>query len=311
MKDHLSATALWATALLVTALWGFNFVVIAVGVRDVPPLLLASLRFVLAAVPAIFFVKRPAVSWGLLAAYGLVLGVGEFGLLFTAIKVGAPAGLSSIILQAQAFFTVLLAVVFLGEKFRWFHGVGLVVSGAGLLLMGWTKAPSGAMTIPWLGLTMLVLAAVMWAAANVLTRKMGQVDALGLMVWSSLFSPVPLFALSWGLEGGDHVVAALAHLTWLSWGALAYLAFLSTLVGYGLWNGLIVKKGPSAVAPFSLLVPVFGVSSAWLVLGEALTVGHLVAAGLILAGLVIHVFGGRIRWISTHRREAGPGAKKS
>jgi len=295
MKTTLSPLVLWATALLVTALWGFNFVVIAVGVREVPPLLLASLRFVLAAVPAIFFVKKPAVSWGLLAAYGLVLGVGEFGLLFTAIKVGAPAGLSSIILQSQAFFTVALAVVFLGEKFRWYHAVGLVVAGAGLLLMGWTKTTSGALTVPWLGLVMLILAAFMWAAANVIIRKMGSVDALGLMVWSSVFSPVPLFALSWWLEGQTAVLNALGHLTWVSWGALAYLAFLSTLVGYGLWNWLIVKKGASAVAPFSLLVPVFGVSSAWLLLGEALTPGHLVAAGLILAGLGIHVFGGRLK----------------
>jgi O-acetylserine/cysteine efflux transporter len=294
MKDTLSPLTLWGTALLVTALWGFNFVVIAVGVREVPPLLLASLRFVLAALPAVFFVRRPATSWGLLAAYGLVLGVGEFGLLFTAIKVGAPAGLSSIILQSQAFFTALLAVVFLKERFRWYHGVGLVVAGAGLVLMGWTKSESGVLTVPWLGLVLLVLAALMWAAANVITRKMGQVDALGLVVWSSLFSPVPLFALSWAFEGGDAVVAAVLHLTWLSWGALAYLAFLSTLVGYGLWNWLIVKKGASSVAPFSLLVPLFGVSSAWLVLGEAPTVGHWVAGALILAGLVIHVFGGRV-----------------
>jgi O-acetylserine/cysteine efflux transporter len=114
------------------------------------------------------------------------------------------------------------------------------------------------------------------------------------MVWSSLFSPLPLVALSWGFEGGDADLAALAHLTWVSWGALAYLAYLSTLVGYGLWNWLIVKKGASAVAPFSLLVPVFGVSSAWLFLGEALTPVHWAAAGLVLAGLVLHGFGGKI-----------------
>lgn len=294
MEETLPLPLLIGTALLVTALWGFNFVVIAVGVREVPPLLLACLRFVLAAVPAVFFVRRPKVPWRLLVAYGLFLGVGQFGLLFTAIRWGAPAGLSSVILQSQAFFTALLAVVFFGEGFRWHHAMGLVVSGAGLALMGWAKTPAGARTIPWLPLAMLILAALMWAAANLLTKKMGRVDTLGLMVWSSLVPPLPLLALSWGFEGGPAVRAALGHLGWLSLGSIAYLAFLSTLVGYGLWNWLIVKKGASAVAPFSLLVPVFGISSAWLALGERLRATHLAAAGLILAGLAIHVFGGRV-----------------
>jgi O-acetylserine/cysteine efflux transporter len=291
MKDTLSPLVLIGTALVVTALWGFNFVVIAVGVREVPPLLLACLRFVVAALP-VFFIRRPRVSWLLLTVYGLFLGVGQFGLLFTAIKVGAPAGISSIILQAQAFFTALLAVAFLREKFRWNHAVGLVVAGSGLVLMGWTKTAAGAWSVPWFALVMLLAAALMWAAANILARKMGSVDALGVIVWSSLIPPLPLLALSWCLEGGPAVTAALSHLSLLSWGAVAYLAFLSTLVGYGLWNWLIGRRGASAVAPFSLLVPVFGVTSAWLVLGESLTAGHLAAAGLILAGLVIHVFGG-------------------
>ena len=148
MKDPLSPATVVLTALLVTALWGFNFVVIAVGVREVPPLLLAALRFVLAALPAAFFIRRPDVPWKLLVAYGLFLGVGQFGLLFTAVKWGAPAGLSSIILQAQAFFTALLAVGFLGEKFRLHHGLGLVVASSGLVLMGWIKTDAGALTVP-------------------------------------------------------------------------------------------------------------------------------------------------------------------
>lgn len=295
MKDTLSPAALWGTALLVTALWGFNFVVIAVGVREVPPLLLACLRFVLAAVPAIFFIRKPAISWKLLLWYGLFLGVGQFGFLFTAMKWGAPAGLSSVILQAQAFFTAFLAVLFLGDKFRWNHGVGLVIAGAGLVLMGWTKTPAGDFTVPWTSLVLLLLGALMWASANIVAKKMGKIDTLGLMVWSSLVPPIPLFLLSWTLEGGDAVTGALLHFSLLSWGSVAYLAFLSTLLGYGLWNWLIGKKGPAAVAPFSLLVPVFGVTSSWLVLGEALTPAHLAAAALILAGLAVHVFGGRIK----------------
>jgi O-acetylserine/cysteine efflux transporter len=295
MKDSLPRSVLVVTALVVTALWGFNFVVIAVGVEGVPPLFLACLRFVLAAFPALLFVKKPAVSWPMLIAYGMFLGVGQFGLLFSAIKLGAPAGLSSVILQAQAFFTALLAVAFLGEKFRWNNAAGLVIAGAGLVLMGWTKTDTGLASVPWVGLVMLLLAALMWAVANILARKMGPVDTLGLMVWSSLVPPLPLLALSWWLEGGDAIVGSLTHFSWLSAGSVAYLAFLSTLVGYGLWNWLISKRGASDVAPFSLLVPVFGVSSAWLVLGETFTPGHWAAAGLILAGLAVHVFGGRLQ----------------
>jgi O-acetylserine/cysteine efflux transporter len=295
MKDSLSTATLVGLALIVTALWGFNFVVIAVGVKDVPPLLLACLRFILAAFPALFFVKKPAISWPMLIAYGLFLGVGQFGLLFSAIKLGAPAGLSSVILQAQAFFTALLSVAFLGERFRWNNAVGLLIAGAGLVLMGWTKTDAGLASVSWVGLVMLLLAALMWAIANILARKMGPVDTLGLMVWSSLIPPLPLLALSWWLEGGDAIAASLTHLTWISAGSVAYLAFLSTLVGYGIWNWLISKRGASAVAPFSLMVPVFGVSSAWLVLGEVFTPGHWAAAGLILLGLAIHVFGSRLK----------------
>jgi len=293
-NEPLPRGVLVATALVVTALWGFNFVVIAWGEQGLPPLLLACLRFVLAAVPALFFVKKPAVPWSLLVWYGLFLGVGQFGLLFSAIKLGAPAGLSSVILQAQAFFTALLAAVFLGEKFRWNHAVGLVVAGAGLVLMGWTKTGSGQISVPWIPLVMLLAAALMWAAANIVTRRMGRVDTLGVMVWSSLIPPVPLFLLSLWLEGPDAIGGAFVHWGWLSAGSLAYLAFLSTLLGYGLWNWLISKRGASAVAPFSLLVPVFGVSSAWLVLGEAFTPSHWLAAGLILLGLAVHVFGGKL-----------------
>jgi len=291
MKD--SPAVLWAVALVVTALWGFNFVVIAVGLQEMPPLLMVALRFIFASLPAVFFVRRPKAGWGGLIAYGLFLGVGQFGLLFTAISWGAPAGLSSVILQAQAFFTALLAVGFLGEKFRWNHAVGLVTAGAGLVLLGLTKTPAGGFSVPWPALVLLILAALMWASANIVMRKFGPVDAFGVTVWSSLVPPIPLLLLSWWLEGGDRIASSLGHLGWVGIGSVAYLAVLSTLVAYGLWNTLIARRGASAVAPFSLLVPVFGVSSAWLVLGEALTPLHLAAAGLILGGLVVHVFGGR------------------
>jgi len=282
-------------ALAVTMIWGFNFVVIKVAIAGVPPLLLVALRFLLMAIPAVFFVPRPRAPWLLVAGYGLFLGVGEFGLLFTAMKLGAPAGLSSLILQSQAFFTALFAALFLGERFGCHSAIGMVVAGAGLALIGWQGNQPGA----WGGhftaaLTMIILAAGMWAIANVLARRIGSVGAVKLLVWSSLASPVPLLALSWAFEGTKVMEAALRSFSWVSVGALAYLVLLSTLVGYGAWNHLIVEHGAARVAPFSMLVPVFGVTSGALVLAEKFSVWYAAAAALVLAGLSLHVFGGNL-----------------
>lgn len=283
-------------ALGITIIWGFNFVVIKVGTDGVPPLLLAGLRFAFLAVPAVFFVPAPRASWRLVAAYGLFLGVGEFGLLFTAIKLGAPAGLSSLILQAQAFFTALLGAVFLRERLRLASVVGMLISAAGLALIGLQVNRPGA----WgqhsrLALGMLLGAAAMWGIANVLAKRIGGVSALSLIVWSSLASPLPLFALSLAFEDGGAIHAALAQPSWLSVGALTYLVLLSTLFGYGSWNHLIVEHGASRVAPFSMLVPIFGVSSGALFLGESFSCLHAWAALLVLLGLAVHVLGTRAR----------------
>jgi len=304
--EKLPAAAI-GIAVLISAVWGFNFVVIKVGVSAVPPLMLAALRFLFCVLPAIFFVKRPAAPMGWIAAYGLLLGVGEFGLLFTAIKLGAPSGLSSILLQSQAFFTAVLAAIFLGEKLKAHNAAGMVVAGAGLAVFALTSGAaggaSGGMTLPLLG--MILLAGLGWALANVAARKMPGVDALGLMVWSSLFSPLPLAALSFAFEGPAATGAALSSISLTTIAALAYLVLLSTLLGYGLWNGLIIRYGAARIAPFSLMVPVFGLASASLVLGEAFGPLESLGAALVLVGLLVHVFGGRI----LHRGERSSPAR--
>ncbi|PKL08174.1 MAG: O-acetylserine/cysteine exporter [Spirochaetae bacterium HGW-Spirochaetae-7] len=286
-------TAAIAEALLISAIWGFNFVVIKVGVAGVPPFMLAALRFVFCVFPAIIWIRKPAASWGALAAYGLFLGVVEFGFLFTAIKLGAPAGLSSLVLQSQAFFTALIAAAFLKERIRLNNVLGMVVAGAGLAVIAMAEASSagGAARMSPPLFMMVIAAALGWAAANVIARTMPGTSGLGLMVWSSLFSPLPLAMLSLFFEGPERIAGALRNMSWLSVGALAYLVVLSTLVGYGLWNRLIMRHGAGRIAPFSLLVPIFGVASAALLLGESITALDAVAAVLILAGLSIHAFG--------------------
>jgi O-acetylserine/cysteine efflux transporter len=289
--ERLPASAI-AAAVLVAAVWGFNFVVIKVGVSAVPPLALAALRFLFSALPAVFFVKRPAAPMKAVAVYGLLLGVGEFGFLFTAIKLGAPAGLSSILLQSQAFFTAALASVLLGERLRAHNALGMAVAAAGLAVFAFAS-DGGGLTLSLLG--MILLAGLGWAGANVAARRMPGTDALGLMVWSSLFSPLPLAALSLAFEGGAAIGAAFSSLGLVTIGALAYLVILSTLFGYGVWNHLIIRYGASRIAPFSLMVPIFGLVSASLALGEGFEARDALGAALVLAGLLVHVFGGAAR----------------
>jgi len=278
-------------ALLIAAVWGFNFVVIKVGVSAMPPLMLAALRFLFSAFPAVLFVRRPRAPWRSVAAYGLALGVGEFGFLFTAIKLGAPSGLASTLLQSQAFFTAALAAAFLKERLRAHNVAGMAVAAVGLSLfaLGGT-AGGGVAPLP---LAMILLAALGWAAANVVARTMPGESALSLMVWSSLFSPLPLAALSLAFEGPGAVAASFASIGLRTIGALAYLVILATLVGYGLWNRLIMRYGASRIAPFSLLVPVVGLAAGRLVFGERFGARDAAAAVLVLAGLLVHVLGGR------------------
>ncbi|MET0388469.1 MAG: EamA family transporter [Polyangiales bacterium] len=289
-----STRSLPLLALAITAIWGVNFVVIKVGTDGVPPLLLAALRFTLVSVPAVFFVRAPRAAWQLVAAYGLFLGVGEFGLLFCAIKLGAPTGLSSLILQAQAFFTAWLARVVLKEPFGIHSALGMALAACGLGVIGW----QGNQPSAWgghfaLALTMLLGAAFMWGVANIIAKRIGAVGTLSMLVWSSLASPLPLLALSWWFEGPDAIMYALVHLSWRSGLAIAYLVVLSTLFGYGAWNHLIVQHGAARVAPFSMLVPIFGVTAGAVLLGESFHTHHALAALLVIAGLTLHVFGAR------------------
>jgi O-acetylserine/cysteine efflux transporter len=273
---------------MVAAIWGFNFIAIKLGVAGMPPLFLVAVRFILTAFPAVFFIKRPKVPLGYLAVYGLLLGVGQFGLVFTAMKMGAPAGLTSIILQSQAFFTALLAAVFLKERIRLNNVIGMALAAAGLAAIafsGNTASLTPTLTV------MILAAAGFWATANIVAKAMPKTDGLSLIVWSSLFSPIPLFGLSFLLEGKTAIVASLGNLGLVSVGALAYLVLLSTLFGYGVWNQLIMRFGASRIAPFSLLIPIFGVSAGALVLGERFSLADGVAAVLVLIGLLVHVFG--------------------
>ncbi|MFV3384628.1 EamA family transporter [Pseudomonas sp. NY15364] len=288
-------------ALLVIVVWGLNFVVIKVGLHGMPPMLMGALRFLLAAFPAILFVRRPQVPLRWMLAYGMTISLGQFAFLFYAMYVGMPAGLASLVLQSQAFFTLFFAALFLGERLRGSNLFGLLVAASGLVLIGL----QGGQAMTLAGFALTIAAASMWALGNVVTRKLGKVNLVGLVVWGSLIPPLPFLALSLWLEGPELISQSLRTLSLDSLLVLAYLAFGATILGYGLWSRLLSRYPASQVAPFSLLVPVVGISSAALLLGERLGGLQMLGAALVMAGLLINVWGGRLldSW-----RQRAPGA---
>ena len=193
-------------AVAVVAVWGTNFVVIKYALAHLPPLLLALLRFALAFAPAALFVARPAVAWRVLASYGLLIGAGQFGLLFIALRADITPGLASLVVQVQVFFTIGLSMAIAGERVRGFQWAALALAAAGLLVIGLNTDAS---TTP-LGLALVLLAAAAWAAGNAVARLAGRVDMLGFMVWSSLFAVPPLALLSLLLEGPTAIAHGLA-----------------------------------------------------------------------------------------------------
>ena len=270
-------------ALLVVAIWGFNFVVIKLSVAALPPLLAASLRFGFAAVPLVFFVKPPKVAWQLVVAYGMAFGVGLYGFLNLSMAWGMSAGLSSLALQTQAFFTMALAFFLLGERPRRVQILGAAIAFAGIAVIGTERLADAAL----LPLGMTLLAALCWGLANILIKKAGRIDPLSLTVWGALVAPLPLLALSLLIEGPEAVSAALAGFDWGDAGLIAFLAYPATLLGMAIWSWLLAQHPASVVAPFTLLVPITGLGSGYLVLGETITPIEIAGAGLVIAGLVV------------------------
>jgi O-acetylserine/cysteine efflux transporter len=270
-------------AVAVALIWGINFVVIDIGLESFPPFLFTALRFTVAAVPAVFFIGRPPARWRWVLAVGLSIGAFQFGLLFLGIHLGMPAGLSSLVMQAQAVFTMGFAALLLGERPGRWQIVGMVVAlvGMGLVALDYGQ------TSPLLAFVLVLAAAASWALGNVATRKAAPPDAFKFMVWVSVVPPLPMFALSLLVEGVGPDLHALTHVTFPALFSLGFVAWLSTLVAYGLWSMLIRRYGATTVAPYSLLVPVFGMSSSALVLHEKMSGVAIAAAGLVIVGVAL------------------------
>jgi O-acetylserine/cysteine efflux transporter len=282
-------------ALAVVAVWGTNFVVIKLALEQLPPLLLATLRFSFALLPALFFLKRPAVPWRNLATYGVLIGAGQFGLLFIAMNGHISPGLASLVIQTQVFFTIGMAMFSAGERMQPVQWLALLLAAAGLMTIALHADGS---TTP-LGLAIVLVAALCWACGNMASRQAGRVDMLAYVVWASAFSIPPLLALSLLIEGPERIATALAQADAVAWGAVLWQAVGNTLFGYAAWGWLLARHAAATITPMALLVPVFGMaSSAWW-LDEPLPGWKLAAAALVLAGLTLNLMWPRLRaaWI--------------
>ncbi|WOH19437.1 EamA family transporter [Paenarthrobacter sp. GOM3] len=280
-----------ALAVLVAVLWGINFVAIDLGLhsngRDVPPLLFVAMRFLLVVFPFILFIRKPDVGWKAIVGVGLFMSAGQFGLLYLGMALGMPAGLASLVLQAQVLFTILLASRFLGERpsRRQLAGVVLGIAGLGVVALGRSAVA------PVLPLMIVLAAALSWAVGNVVARHSKAKSGLGLVVWSGAVVPVPLAGLSLVVDGPDTVWATLSDLQPATILSAIYTAVFASLVGYGIWNRLLSLYPSSDVVPFTLLVPVVGMTAAWLVLNEIPTPAEILGGLILLLGVATAVLG--------------------
>jgi O-acetylserine/cysteine efflux transporter len=274
-----------ALALLVALIWGLNFVVIDEGLDGVPPLLFVALRFVLVAIPAVFFIKPPRIGWRNIVTIGFFLSFGQFALLYLALHLGMPAGLASLLLQTQVILTVVIAAGFLGERPSIRQVIGVIVGmiGLGVVIVGHS------IIAPWVPLIITLGAALSWAIGNVLSRRAKVSSGLSLVVWSALVVPLPSAALAIMLDGPDAVGYALTHLSVVAILSTVYTAVAASLIGYGIWNSLMARYPTSAVVPFTLLVPVIGIAAAWVVQGEVPAASEILGGAVMLAGLATAV----------------------
>jgi O-acetylserine/cysteine efflux transporter len=271
-------------AIAVAALWGFNFVAIKVGLNDMPPFLYCFARFVIACLPLLFFIKKPPVSWGLIIGIGLSLGVAKFGFLFMGLHLGMSAGLSSLVLQSQVFFTIILSVFLLADKMRPHQIAGMAIAFAGITMIA-VNLHEGSTIV---GFALVIAAAVSWAFCNILLKLAGKVNMFSLVVWTSLIPLLPMYILSAIYEGPEALPYTLTHMSPRGWACLLYASCVSTWIGSTLWGMLFRSYNASIVAPYGLLIPVFGISFGHLILGEQFSTFTYAACGIVFAGLVVN-----------------------
>ncbi|TWC13321.1 O-acetylserine/cysteine efflux transporter [Pseudomonas sp. SJZ085] len=279
-----------ALAVLITAIWGINFSVIKLGLATVDPFILAGIRFSLCALPAIFFIRRPDVPWRYLIGYGLVFGIGLWGVVNLGIKAGLSAGIASLILQFSAFFTLLLGGWVFKEALTRFQMLGMLIALGGLSCI--IMISDGSVSL--LGVFLVLVGAASWSVANIINKKARTRDVFGFLVWSSAFAPIPLFALDYAINGNTGYSSFIQQVDTTAVLSILFQVYPNTLFAYWIWNSLLKTYPVSTVAPLSLLVPIFGMLGSVFVFHESVPFNKVLAVVLIVLGLAVGLYGQRI-----------------
>ncbi|HAT8174654.1 TPA: EamA family transporter, partial [Legionella pneumophila] len=284
---------------LVVFVWGINFIFVKLSLEEFSPLLLCAVRFLLASVPAVFFIKPPAVPFKIIAGYGLIMFALQFALLFIGLRVGMTPGVASLLMQVQVFFSMFFAIIFLGEQPQIGQIIGALIAfiGIGVVALHFDH------NVSLMGFLCILAAAASWGIGNLITKKIHSVNLIAVIVWSSFVACLPMFILSLVFEGPESFVTAYEHMTWKGILSVLYIVYISTWVGYGVWNWLISRYPVGMVVPFTLLVPVVGILSSVLILGEPFYLWKLVAGLLVISGLCINLLTTRLFVAKTQQPE--------
>lgn len=279
-------------ALAIVAVWGTNFVVIKLSLESFPPFLFAALRYIFAFLPAALFLPRPKVAWTNLCVYGLAVGVGQFGVLYFAIDGNISPGLASLVIQTQVFFTIGFAMLFAKESLKLYQAIAVAIAMIGLAII----ATHTDRTTTFLGLALVVFAGFSWGIANTTSRRAGAINMLSYVVWASIYAIPPLIGLAVIFEGGwTTLSASIMKAPMGAWLGVLWQSWGNTLFGYGAWAWLLSKHPAAVVAPAPLLVPIFGMGASAFFLGEPLPLWKMMAAGLVITGLMVNLFWPSIR----------------
>jgi len=275
---------------LITFIWGVNFSVIKLGLLSLDSFMLTGFRFMLCALPLVFFIKKPDVKMSYIISYGLIFGVGLWGMVTLGIYFGISAGVASLVLQSSVFFTIILGAIILKEKIDKSKKIGFIFALFGLALI--ISVTDGSVTI--VGVILVLIGAISWSVANILVKKSGVKEMFPFIIWSSLFSPIPLFILAYLTQGSIVYVDFFKHLDSMAIFSILFQVYPTTLIGYWVWNSLLQKYPISNVAPLSLLVPIFGLLGSFLIFNEEIGALKALACIFIMLGLIVNVFGKRL-----------------
>lgn len=286
-------------ALIVVIVWGCNFIFVKFAIDEMSPILLCAVRFLLASIPAIFFIKLPAAPLRITILYGLLTFALQFTLLFSGMAAGMPAGLTSLLLQVQVFFSILFAAVLLEESPTFWQIAGALVAFLGIIIV----ASHFDNHVTLLGFLLILAASASWGAGNLISKLAGKINMMALVVWGSFFSSIPLVILTLIIDGPERIHLTLQHLSTKGIISILYIVYASTWVGYGIWNWLVSRYAVATIVPFTLLVPVCAIICSVIILNEPMQAWKLFAGSLVILGLCINLLGPKLlgkKAITTH-----------